>query len=145
MESEELVTKIRNILRLTTQVALVAILFGAASLWASSPTVAPEKTKAAQGSPENEIVILDVRTPDEYQESAIKGSTNIDVTDSRFVARVQSLDKNKSYKLYCRSGGRSGMAEKLMKDQGFKHVENLGSISQAAKKLGLSCSPKACN
>lgn len=74
--------------------------------------------------------ILDVRTPDEFSFSHIEGATNIDFLNSSFQTEIQKLDKTKIYKVYCRSGNRSGQAETLMKALGFKNVENIGSESQ---------------
>lgn len=88
------------------------------------------------------FVVIDVRTKDEYNESHVKDSEHIDILESSFIANVQKLDKNKVYKVYCRSGNRSGQAEKIMKTLGFKDVENLGSLQQAATKLGRKCEGK---
>lgn len=85
------------------------------------------------------ILILDVRTPDEYRETHVKSSLNIDFNQADFQARILQLDKNACYKVYCRSGNRSGRAMELMKALGFKDVENLGSVSEAAEKLKMDC------
>lgn len=92
-----------------------------------------------------ESIVLDVRTPSEYQESHVKGSTNVDFKNSSFKSEIEKLDKSKSYKLYCRSGNRSGQTLKIMKELGFKDVENLGSLSEAVRKLNGTCEgPKSC-
>lgn len=71
-------------------------------------------------------VLLDVRTPAEYNESCIPGSKHYDVLDSlQFVQSVQTLDKNKKYFLYCKSGRRSGKALVMMKNMGFENVLHL--------------------
>lgn len=110
------------------------------------PGISVAKTSGAKTSESKaaDVVILDVRTPQEFRDQAVEGAVNIDITDSRFIARVNELDKTKTYKLYCRSGNRSSMAESLMKAEGFKHLENLGSTKEAAKKLGRKCLPKNC-
>jgi phage shock protein E len=87
----------------------------------------------------DQLVILDVRTPEEYQEIHVKGSQNIDWKQADFKDRVLQLDKSASYKVYCRSGNRSGQAMELMKSLGFQDVENLGSVQEAAEKLGRDC------
>lgn len=89
--------------------------------------------------------VIDVRTAEEYSNSHVKDSTNIDFLKPDFKEQAAKLDKTKIYKLYCRSGNRSGKALDLMKSLGFKNVENLGSLSQAAKKLNRSCEgPAGC-
>lgn len=89
--------------------------------------------------------IIDVRTPEEFAASHVDGSTNIDFLNSNFQTEIQKLDKNKIYKVYCRSGNRSGQAERIMKSLGFKDVENLGSLGTAAKRLQKSCVGKSKN
>ncbi|NUM60104.1 MAG: rhodanese-like domain-containing protein [Bdellovibrionaceae bacterium] len=89
-------------------------------------------------------VILDVRTPDEYLSGHIKGAINIDFYASDFQNQLGKLDKEKDYKVYCRSGNRSSKAVNMMKNIGFKNVENIGSVSQASKNLNLSCDKGPC-
>lgn len=93
---------------------------------------------------DKDFTVIDVRTTEEFQESHLKGSKHIDVLSSDFKDKISKLDKNKSYKLYCRSGNRSGKALEIMKAQGFKDLENLGSLQQAAKKTKISCDGTPC-
>lgn len=81
-------------------------------------------------------IILDVRTPQEFTTSHTKTAINIDFKNQNFREEIQKLDKNKNYKLYCRSGNRSAQALELMKELGFKNLENLGSLEDARKALG---------
>jgi rhodanese-related sulfurtransferase len=86
-----------------------------------------------------DAVILDVRTPEEFKETRVKGAVNIDFKNPNFKSEIEKLDKNKPYKLYCRSGNRSGKAMELMKGMGFTNLENLGSVKEAAEKLKIAC------
>ena len=71
-------------------------------------------------------VILDVRTTEEYRSGYIGTAINYNVLDSlAFVNTVYTLDKNKKYLLYCKSGRRSGKALEMMKNMGFKKVYHL--------------------
>ena len=71
-------------------------------------------------------VILDVRTTEEYRSGYIGTAINYNVIDSLvFVNTISSLDKNKKYLLYCKSGRRSGKALVMMKNMGFKKVYHL--------------------
>lgn len=91
------------------------------------------------------MIILDVRTAEEFHEGHVMGAKNLDWLRSSFKDEIAKFDKNVSYKLYCRSGNRSGQAMELMKSLGFKDVENLGSVSDAAQKLKIACEgPKGC-
>jgi rhodanese-related sulfurtransferase len=86
-----------------------------------------------------DVVILDVRTPEEFKETRVIGARNIDFKNPTFKAEIEKLDKNKTYKLYCRSGNRSGKAMEIMKGLGFRDLENLGSVKEASDKLKLAC------
>lgn len=71
-------------------------------------------------------VILDVRTADEFESGHIKGALNMDIRGGAdFMASIETLDKSKSYFVYCRSGARSGQACQLMSQLGFSAVYNL--------------------
>ena len=72
--------------------------------------------------------VLDVRTPEEYKSGFIGNAVNYNVMDSVvFLNTISSLDKNKKYLLYCKSGRRSGKALVIMKNMGFRKVYHLKS------------------
>ncbi|MBL7555806.1 MAG: rhodanese-like domain-containing protein [Bdellovibrionaceae bacterium] len=83
---------------------------------------------------EKNITIIDVRTVAEYQSGHAQNSLNIDFYSPNFLEEIKKLDMNKSYQLYCRSGNRSGQAEGIMKQMGFKDVINVGGLEQATQK-----------
>ncbi len=72
-----------------------------------------------------DLVILDVRTPEEIAGGKIEGSIEIDYDDPNFKAKIDALDKGKDYLVYCASGGRSGFTKALMMDTGFKNAYNM--------------------
>lgn len=84
----------------------------------------------------NNAIIVDVRTAQEFSEGHAKGAINIDVLQPDFKDRVSKLNKDNAVKVYCRSGNRSSKAAQIMKSNGFKDVENVGSLNQAIKKFG---------
>ena len=71
------------------------------------------------------FVILDTRTPEEFDTEHIKGAVNIDFYADSFRDDMDALDKEKTYLIYCRSGNRSGMSFKMMKKLGFQDVYNM--------------------
>ncbi|NOZ48380.1 MAG: rhodanese-like domain-containing protein [Chlorobi bacterium] len=80
-------------------------------------------------SKNNNFVILDIRTPGEYNSGYIENAVNIDFYNTDFLTQLNELDKTKKYLIYCRSGNRSGKALAKMKELGFKEVYNmLGGI-----------------
>ena len=81
-------------------------------------------------------IILDVRTPDEFNRGHAPGSLNIDFYDSGFSDTLDGLDRDEDYFIYCNSGNRSGKALRLMKRMGFKTVYDLaGGWSRNAERL----------
>ena len=74
---------------------------------------------------EPDFVILDVRTPEEFAEGHIENAVNIDFYADAFPDELDGLDRNRTYLIYCRSGGRSGSTTKMMKELGFKDVYNM--------------------
>ncbi len=83
---------------------------------------------------DKEGIIIDVRTQGEYQQGSIKGAlVGYDYTSGEFAEKLDSLDKEKTYYLYCRSGNRSGQAAGMMKQKGFDQVHNLGGFQSLLK------------
>ena len=70
-------------------------------------------------------VVIDVRTPMEYNQGHLADSLLIDINCPSFVNEIEKLDKTKSYYLYCRSGNRSWHAGNYMLKQGFQSVAHL--------------------
>ena len=70
--------------------------------------------------------LIDVRTPQEYADGHIDGSTNINVNDDSFDASIQqALKKDQPVLVYCQAGSRSARAAKRLKEMGFKEVYDL--------------------
>lgn len=69
-------------------------------------------------------IVVDVRTPQEFETGAREGSLNFPLTD--LVARAKELDQNKTIILCCASGTRSAIATGILKKLGFKNVLNAG-------------------
>ncbi len=76
----------------------------------------------------SKAVLLDVRTQSEYAHGTIKGSINIDFYSNTFNNKISSLDKSKTYYVFCRSGNRSGKACNLMTQMGMKAYNLDGGI-----------------
>ena len=72
---------------------------------------------------EREMVLVDVRTPTEYDNLHIEGTINIPFADLR--TRYTELDTDAPTVMICGGGQRSSMAASLLKQRGFKHVFNV--------------------
>ena len=83
-----------------------------------------------------QVQLLDVRTPNEFDQGAINKAKNLDFfSHKEFKLGLDRLDKNKPVYVYCQAGGRSGKAAKIMKKMGFVKVYDLkGGYSSLHKK-----------
>jgi phage shock protein E len=92
-----------------------------------SPAEFQEKLSEERG------VVIDVRSKMEYDEGHLKSADKlIDFNSGEFHSKVDELDKDQTYYLYCRSGNRSGQAARLMKSKGFENVYNVGGFQELA-------------
>lgn len=72
------------------------------------------------------VQVIDVRTPSEFQSGHIAGAINVDWENkTEFAQKIEALSKDSTYILYCRSGRRSTEASSYMSSQGFKNVYNV--------------------
>ncbi len=81
---------------------------------------------------EEDCLIIDVRTSEEFEELRLPNSINIDFYNPQdFMQELEKLDKNKIYYIYCRTGSRSANTCELMKEIGFAKTYNLlGGITE---------------
>ena len=70
------------------------------------------------------IVLVDVRTPEEYGDGHLDNAVNINWYDPDFVKKFEAIDKNSPIYLYCKMGGRSMKAAKTLDALGYD-VTNL--------------------
>lgn len=82
-----------------------------------------EEFAAAMERPE--AVVLDVRTPAEFESGHLPGALNVDATAPDFDDRLAELDQDVPYAVYCASGNRSGVAMQQMLTSGFDDVVHL--------------------
>lgn len=75
-----------------------------------------------------DVQIIDVRTPEEFADDHISGAQNLNIYDDRFKQQVAALDNSRPVLVYCKSGGRSRDAAKILADAGFSGYELGGGI-----------------
>ena len=84
-----------------------------------------------------DVILLDVRTADEYAEGHIEGAILIDQKQSNFMEKAKdTLPIDKTIAVYCRSGRRSANAADKLADIGYKCVNLKGGII-AWKEAGM--------
>lgn len=82
-------------------------------------------------------ILIDVRTPQEFAEGHLPGAENINIHDADFKDQFAKFNKQETIYVYCRSGSRSAKAQHMLQAIGFTRVINLegGFLAwKAAKK-----------
>ena len=90
-----------------------------------------------QANPPEGLIVLDVRTPEEFAEGHLEGAMMIDFYRDDFADQLADLDPEVPYLLYCRSGNRSGQAAIIMDGLGFSDVANIDGGILSWTEAGL--------
>ncbi len=70
-----------------------------------------------------EVQLIDVRTPEEFNSGNIEGAVNYNIINREvFLKQIENLDKDQPVYLYCKMGGRSNRAAQLLKQEGFTQI-----------------------
>ena len=109
----------------------------ATSVAAGIQLVQPDEAAATIAAAPEDLVILDVRTPAEFDEGHIDGAVMIDFYRDDFAAELAKLDPDAPYVLYCRSGNRSGQTRAMMTELGFSAVDDVDGGVTAWQNAGL--------
>lgn len=112
-------------------IAVVAV--GAVFALRGGSTLPVEK---AQAQFKAGALLVDVRTPAEFAEKKLPGAVNIPLDTLQTGITNHVTDKSKAVLLHCRTGRRSGIAEKELRALGYTNVFNIGSFEQAQKVVG---------
>ncbi len=97
--------------------------------------VSPSEWAAAAAEPG--VMIVDVRTPEEFAAGHIAGAVNADVESADFVGLISALDPSKDYAVYCRSGNRSRAAIDTMTGLGYTNTVGLEGGINAWQAAGF--------
>lgn len=82
-----------------------------------------------------EAQLIDVRTPEEYEEGHLANALNIDFFSDNFLQDMEKLDKSKPVMIYCKSGNRSNKSLNKLKDSGFTKIYDVdGGITEWKNK-----------
>ena len=120
-------------------VMISILLLVATVTWAEGvQTVTPDEFFAAfdASKADGDGVIIDIRTPGEYDRGHAPGSLNIDYYAPDFADQLDRLDRSTDYFIYCNSGNRSGRSLDLFRKLGFESVYDLaGGWSYNSRRL----------
>jgi len=102
-------------------------------------TITPKAALKLIEEKSNEITILDIRPEDEFEIEHIPGAQNLNYHGHHFQSKVEKLDKEKNYIIYCKSGARGAYFMDKMKESGFKGAYNIlgGFVAWKISKLPL--------
>ncbi len=90
----------------------------------TAPPISPGELMQRMAEQDN-ILILDVRTPDEYTHSHLPGAMNIPHTEIE--ARLSELpdDRSSEIVVHCKTGRRAGIARETLRNEGYTNVRDL--------------------
>jgi phage shock protein E len=80
----------------------------------------------------DDVTIIDVRTPEEFEDGHLDGAELFDIQAPDFEERITALDRDEPYVVYCRTGNRSAVAVELMEELGFTEVYDAGGYADLA-------------
>ncbi len=91
-----------------------------------------QNTWRSQLESEEDYLIIDVRTSEEFEQLRLPNSINIDFYNPQaFMQKLEELNKDKTYDIYCRTGSKSANTGYWMKEIGFAKTYNLlGGITE---------------
>jgi phage shock protein E len=121
------------VLSLSTAAGLVGCSGGGA---AAVTTIGADQLVQVASQPG--VVVLDVRTPEEFAEGHLPDAVNIDISDPTFTQQIDALPRDASYVVYCRSGNRSAQAAALMADAGFTDVYDVDAGLATLAEAGVA-------
>jgi phage shock protein E len=78
-------------------------------------------------------VLVDVRTPEEYQEGSVRGAINIPLDSIK--NHFDEFKQHSQIILFCRTGNRSGTAKRILETEGFRNILNGGPWDRVQKVL----------
>ena len=104
-------------------------------------TVAASDAEAVIAAGGDDLVVLDIRTPEEFAEGRIDGAVNIDFYAPDFGDRLAELDPDARYVMYCRSDNRTGQTMPMLEELGFADVAEVDGGVLAWAEAGLTLVP----
>ena len=102
-------------------------------------TITPQTALKLINEKDPDLIILDIRPVEEFVTEHVPGAVNLDYDGHKFQEKVNKLDKEKNYLIYCKSGVRGGYFMNKMRDSGFHGAYNIlgGFVGWKINKLPL--------
>lgn len=119
----------------STFLPLLSLLLATAACGPSTP----EQPSEQAARPDlTGALIIDVRTQSEYDAGHIDGAIHIPYDVIAEQISGHTTDKQQQIVVYCHSGRRSGIAHRQLREMGYEHVENAGSLAEARRRLAAT-------
>jgi phage shock protein E len=115
-----------------TTILVIAAIITVIFMMKKSGQISP---KDALGYLKNGALVIDVRSPGEFNSGHLPTAINIPLDEIETALPRRVKDKNQVLLLHCQSGMRSGMAKQKLKSIGYTNVFNLGSYGRAESIL----------
>lgn len=113
----------------STLLLFIGLLFLSCNAWKTTTVFTYEELSASDFkkklSSSQDYILVDVRTPKEYEKGHIANALNISYFGSEFKTSIEKLPKDKLVFMYCQTQHRSPLASKYMKKKGFTHIIDL--------------------
>lgn len=93
-------------------------------------TSCAQKNTEQKTAIERSSIVIDVRSPEEFQSGNLENSINIPYTIITEEITNHAIDKDSNIVVYCRSGRRSGIAQKALIEIGYKNTINAGAYEE---------------
>ncbi len=132
----------RDVPPMTFRLLSVLAVFLSIPLAAAEPVdVDVEKAEELMAS-EPELLVIDVRTPEEFEEGHLPKAINLDFNGDDFEAKLAKLDPTKPCLVYCAVGGRSGRSMEIFRKLKFAKVRHLEAGYQGWTDAGKPTAPR---
>ncbi len=106
----------------------------------AAPVAAPKNVTVNEAEKiiktDPKVVVIDVRTPEEFKAGHIPGAKNLDFFGDDFAKQIAALDKSKTYIVHCAAGGRSAQACKIIEQVKLPSVYHMNEGFKAWEKAG---------
>lgn len=126
-------------LRVMTASALL-VFCGALALSGCSGSTGSSASPSAHTAPADAkatgpVVIIDLRSAEEYKQGHLEGAVNYDFSSGDFSKEISGLDRNSQYQIYG-TDDQPKMASAVMRNAGFPSVTDLGTLDAAKNTTG---------
>jgi len=108
---------------------------------AAIPLVTQDALLARQAKHDSALLVIDVRSPEEFAQGHVPGAVNI--PQDQVASRLAEVPKDKDVVLYCRSGRRTALAADVLSANGYTRLSHLEGDMNAWLEKGRPIQAKA--